>query len=668
MKTIKKLAVVFSAMLGVAACNKADVRNQDADPGIQLTFKAWFGSDDDATKTIRESDGKVYWVSGDEISMFRGSTSATGGYKFTSSKNSEGATDASGNFELANFSGTIPSTLTSGTYFGLYPYDADATCDGTYITTTLPATQIAAEETFANKLFISIGRSSSEEMAFYNLCGGIKFTLTQSGIKQISIKGKNNENLAGKVKVSINSANQPVVSEVVSGEKEIILTTSDGSAFQTGKAYYFVCLPTAIESGFEITLRKDTQYAKFDYDNSAGHTIRRSVFGSLTGIDNGLTWNGGINFNDPAFKAALLAQTTVDTDSDGEISTTEAAALTTMNMVFSDASVTDCSEMTYFTGLTTLSWECDAASPSALDLSKCTKLTDVTILAKGGALDFDLSNCTKITTLKLENQHQTADIDFTKFTSLKYVELNGKYKTVDLSSCLMKYSDTGSGYYIHNSTIETLNLSNIMPPCGDGTNYDLTTSTIGTLKANNSDASDGHFNPTSCGITTIDFSSSDYFLGFVVENDTALKNVTISCPGINTVTITGCTSLASLDLSGISFPSTGYSFIVNVKNNALTSLTLPTTSSNVDFCTIDCSGNLLTTLNIRSLYTVNRLDCSPMNDASGNNTLATLYVTASQNNIEGVTKDGVRDPEKIPEETEIISTSGSIDTTSDESW
>ena len=74
-------------------------------------------------------------------------------------------------------------------------------------------------------------------------------------------------------------------------------------------------------------------------------------------------------------------------------------------------------------------------------------------------------------------------------------------------------------------------------------------------------------------------------------------------------------------------------------------------SNNAMLTHLDINSNYLESLDVSSCVEMDSLDCSPMNDDEGNNTLQTLYVSG-QHNIIGVTID--RSSERVPDETSIV--------------
>ena len=253
-----------------------------------LVIEATREGSESETRTIRqEDDGSVFWNPGDEISLFfmRGEN---GGSKFTS-QNTEVA-------EIAEFTGTISGitgggeNLTDDAYFwAIYPYSKENACENNSLITSIPKKQQGLVGSFADDTFVTVSRSTTVKMRFWNVCGGLRFTVSQSGIKSVTFRGNNDEVLAGKVRVEFNESNIPVVTEVIDGQKEITLVAPNDGEFEVGKLYYLVALPKALEGGFTMTFRK-TDGTVGVYTRTTGVTLKRSIFGTVRNLDAGLTF------------------------------------------------------------------------------------------------------------------------------------------------------------------------------------------------------------------------------------------------------------------------------------------------------------------------------------------------------------------------------------------
>lgn len=286
-------------------------------------------------KTQRdESDGSVWWTPGDAISLFYGSGTA-GGNRFVST-----ATQPS---KVTNFTGTI-GVITGGadvsvedTYFwGLYPYNETASCDGSSVTTTLPSEQVATPSTFANNLFPSLGRSQGLSMGFYNICGGVRFTVTKEGLKKVTLRALGGEALTGTACIGFENG-VPKVLEITNGSDEITLTAPEGEFLEVGRYYYFITFPQSLSQGIEMKFETFTEEGTYTRQTS-NLTIKRSIFGTLNNVDQNVVYaqkTGNIPIEDPAFKTWLV-QHGFDIGGDGEISYAEADVIDNLYIGYSD--------------------------------------------------------------------------------------------------------------------------------------------------------------------------------------------------------------------------------------------------------------------------------------------------------------------------------------------
>ena len=276
------IGVVALAVAVAASCTKeTDVKAPEA--GKQIEFHAVW-ADDPGTRTVLQSDGtSVWWTPGEEINAFYGNKFSG---KFTSTNTS--------NKELVSFQGTL--TVLTGTaetgneasaYWAVYPYNADNTCDGQSVTLTIPDVQTAKEGTFADKFFPSVATSQSLDLAFYNVCGGVRFSVSQSGIQSITFKSNNGEALVGKVKVGFGTDGVPVVKSMISGKSEVTVTAPSGG-FVPGKYYFAAFLPGILSQGLAMTFYTSSHYAAYTSENSI--TVNRSRFGKLDEKDKDLTF------------------------------------------------------------------------------------------------------------------------------------------------------------------------------------------------------------------------------------------------------------------------------------------------------------------------------------------------------------------------------------------
>lgn len=257
--------------------------NEEAAPDENLVQQVIYASSESGPESktiIDDSTLDITWTAGDAINVF-----------FGASESSRFVTSESG--AVAQFKGSIDVVTGGGegldddtSLWGIYPYDADNTCDGTHVTLTLPDVQEAAENTFANGLFPQIARSKNFYMSFYNLCGCFRFSVENPDIKSVKLSGTAGEIIAGKARISMDGV--PVVEEIIDGRKELVMNAPDGGFFKPGVNYYFVLYPTTFSHGLSLTYYKESSYATYTYSNS--YTLNRNKISRFANRDSGLTF------------------------------------------------------------------------------------------------------------------------------------------------------------------------------------------------------------------------------------------------------------------------------------------------------------------------------------------------------------------------------------------
>lgn len=352
MKQFFLLVPLVAAVL--AACARENPLPTPEPPGVReerewvLTAAAQ-GSPD--TRTVIRDGTQVFWQPGDAVKVFFDGADA----KFT--------TTATEPCAVARFTGTLPILIgfdegipADSPLWGLYPWREDATADNLSVTTTLPAVQTALAGSFAPGTYITLGRSRTLSMGFWGVCGGLRFSLTQDGIRQVDFEGLDGETLAGRIRIDF-ADDVPAVREVSEGASVLTLKPAGGEAFTPGEWYYLVALPGTLEKGFRLTFHKGSRVAEYVSDRSV--TLKRSIFGSLAEVDKDLSFiipgvsdpDDPIPFRDEKIKAKLVAA--FDANGDGEISFGEADDVTSFDGVFgNDRDFSSFDEFRFFASVT----------------------------------------------------------------------------------------------------------------------------------------------------------------------------------------------------------------------------------------------------------------------------------------------------------------------------
>lgn len=211
------------------------------------------------TKTILLQDSEtglkhLNWSPGDELNVFFGSKSV----KYHST-----LTEYSVSSEFQSDETLSEEELSSTNIWGLYPYDAQATCDGTSISTTLSPNQDGVPGSFDDDLAVMVASSSDTQLFFQNVLSGFKFTLTRDDIKFIAFEGNLWEPLAGSFKIRMNNGEPEVLASVA--ETRVKIVPKDGDTFRSGEEYIMMLFPGELEEGFTITFGLDNGRGEFKY-------------------------------------------------------------------------------------------------------------------------------------------------------------------------------------------------------------------------------------------------------------------------------------------------------------------------------------------------------------------------------------------------------------------
>lgn len=240
------------ALLFAGLCCCACAGDDEIVPGKkQLVFSATSDSgkqmpsgDSDRKHTALQSDKSVTFVAGDAISVFDGA----GNNKFATADAGASAT----------FYGSANNTTN---YTALYPYQEDATLSGTTLTATLPVEQIAQVGTFDPAAALSVGTTTSDEMAFAmkNVCAIVKFETTEP-LNKLVFKSNGGEKIAGKLSIDV-SATPTATGDA---ESVTLVSPSPTTTFPAG-TYYLMILPQELSEGFTLEAYKDGSCATADY-------------------------------------------------------------------------------------------------------------------------------------------------------------------------------------------------------------------------------------------------------------------------------------------------------------------------------------------------------------------------------------------------------------------
>ncbi len=295
---MNKSVALFCAVLALLLSCSREV-DHVIQPGETITFTAgWAGAED--TRTILQPNGtSVWWEPGAQINVFFGDK-ASGRFTSTNSQ-AQAIVDFTGSLPIVV--GSVETENPAHTYWAVYPYDSANTCDGESVTLTIPSTQTAVEGTFANKMFPSIATSTNFYLAFYNVCGGVRFTVANEGIRSVTFSANGGESLVGKVQVGFGADGKPSINKILDGSTTVTVNAPEGG-FVPGVYYFAAFLPGVLSKGLSMTFFRSTSSATYALENTV--TINRSRFGTLENKDSDLDFGGIVEVSSISFDQSLV--------------------------------------------------------------------------------------------------------------------------------------------------------------------------------------------------------------------------------------------------------------------------------------------------------------------------------------------------------------------------
>lgn len=243
MKQIKAIFYLAVLTAMVSACSEDELADNTQSSGkVPMEF---YANTDASTRTELTTGNAVYWEANDAISLFD-----------PIGDNNRFYTTESG--PSVTFTGKAAPV--EGTYYALYPYDANAQIKGTTITTTLPAEQMARAGSFAQGLNPSVATAdATNNLCFKNVCALVKFTLVENittTITKATLCGNNGEALAGTLTIDATASTPIAMADTSFGQTVIELN----GPLTPGTTYYFVTAPATLSNGLTLSF----------YDNKGG--------------------------------------------------------------------------------------------------------------------------------------------------------------------------------------------------------------------------------------------------------------------------------------------------------------------------------------------------------------------------------------------------------------
>ena len=244
---MKKIYILIAMALTLAACQK-EMKMQDEALAtdvkkVQMTFQAV----GEATTKAHIDGNSILWDAGDKIAIFDGS-------EFNEFTLASGAGS-----KKASFNGTAAE---ASAYYAVAPFEAatNISTENSRLSISLTHSQvIIGSNSVDSRVMVSTAESDGTgNLAFNNQFALLKVTLERSDIKGVTLRGNNDESIAGTNhyyyagdgahKVDLTNAGQKAIDLIYKASAD-----APASAFPAGD-YYIVLWPTTFSKGYSIIL------------------------------------------------------------------------------------------------------------------------------------------------------------------------------------------------------------------------------------------------------------------------------------------------------------------------------------------------------------------------------------------------------------------------------
>lgn len=207
------------------------------------------------------ADLKPQWLANDQISVFANSVNqcyqtATAGsaveFTFQTTENA-------------------PTPVTASMYYFAYPYNLATEIDGSTLSMSIPARQVAVQNGICPEAMLMAGKTADQFAQLYNCVALVKITLSDSDASAIVLTSNSGEKIAGNIEVSLSGEGAPAIS--CTGSSQVLLIPATGETLAAG-TYYAAVAPTAVAGGLNALVIKGDNV--FTASSTNALTFKRS--------------------------------------------------------------------------------------------------------------------------------------------------------------------------------------------------------------------------------------------------------------------------------------------------------------------------------------------------------------------------------------------------------
>ena len=592
--TMKKILLLSIGIALSVACQQETTPESP----VQKTdeeFVSSLESFDGSTKTSMTEDNSIVWTKGDQIAIFQGATVAD---TYQVKDQCDGT--ASGIFTLVSDNSEVNGEFSSGmeipANIAVYPYSEGLGCSSATVTEggitatsytisgfQFPSVQQYQANSFPHESFAMVAVTSSmsdHNLRFRNVNGALKLQLRgKCVVKSIKLEGNDNEKLAGASSITAYPGTT-VPSIKFSSEATGVITLDCGEGVQLDPAVPTIFIisvpPTVFSKGFTVTV-VDTEGTEMPVRASVSNEIKRSSILKMPVVTVPVvsTETENIVFEDEVMKE--LCVKAFDTNGDGELSYTEAAAVTDLSkMTLTKKTFKTFNEFQYFTSVKTI----PSSYFSTIGLREITFPKSITTI---GSSAFE--GCVNLTAVVMNEGVKTINREaFSGCTKMTRVYLPESVTTI------------GDGAFYKCSSLTSINIPESVTTIGSSTFYGCSSLTSITIPESVTSIGDEAFSLSS-SLTSISIPESVTSIGSAAFwGCSSLTSISVpeSVTSIGDRAFSRCSSLTSISIPE-SVTSVGRRVFYGC--SSLTSIIIPESVTTIgDEAFEDCSS--LTSISI----------------------------------------------------------------------
>ena len=568
-------AIALCLLLAVTACSSVQeepigreiIQTKNA-PVFYATLEQSGAAD--ATKVYADENLKVLWNADDRITIYN---RYTYGYQYAF----QGITgDSAGAFLKKEDDAEFVTGNPLEHIYAVYPYQEDNKINNSGdLSITWPSPQTYEPNSFGIGANVMVSVTDDNQLRFKNVGGYLALKLygDNVSVSSITLRGNNGEKLSGRATVTCESEANPVLSfQSASSESLRLECTSPvhlGSTAESATTFWLVVPPTDFTQGFNITVCTSDGLVFFK-STDLEYEIERNTLCRMAAVE--VVPSDIVPFADDNFKAYCVEN--FDSDSDGEISISEALSVTAINV--STDNIESLQGVEFFENLTQLTckgtWntehQCGNGRLNCLDVSNNSALQYLDC-CYNQLMSLGASNNPVLRTIWCQfNQLSSLDLSNNPLLTYLYCGYN-QFISLDVrNNPALVHLFCGPNQLMSLDVSNNLALQNL--DCGSNqlTSLDVSNNTALTLLG--------------CDVNQL--------TSLVVTNNTALTE--LKC---------GDNRLASLDVTNnIALTD------LRCENNQLTSLDV---TNNTSLSLLICGANQLTSLDVSNNTMLTELSC-----------------------------------------------------------